>query len=85
MISGLFLGILFPRKLPFFWAMINSLQIMTHVPLFNVSFPANAAYFYSKVLAVSVFHIFPSDEINDEIYSFDQEKIFSPNFEVMGY
>ena len=85
MVIGLIFGFFFPRKLPFFWAMINCLQLMTHVPLFNVNFPANAAYFYSKMLSASVFDIFPADKLNKDIYSFDKEKVFSPNFEVMGY
>ena len=47
MLLALIAAFFIPGILSFLWAMINAMQIMVHVPLFSVTFPANAQYFYS--------------------------------------
>ena len=85
LIIGLFGGLLFPGTISLVWSMINAIQLMTHVPLFSINFPANAQYFFAQLLKISVFDFFPADKISKDIYVFDKEIIFSPNFQVMGY
>ena len=39
------------------WGMINSMQILIHMSLFNVSFPSNASLVTSSVIMVATFDI----------------------------
>jgi len=39
------------------WGMINGMQVMVHLPAFNVNFPANALSVTSKILVVATFDI----------------------------
>ena len=48
--------------------MINALQIITHVPLFTLWFPANASYMFSIMISISNFDILPAG-ISDKILS----------------
>ena len=46
--------------------MINALQLIVHVPLFSLKFPANAQYMYSMLQSLSNFDIIP-EQITDKI------------------
>ena len=44
--------------------MINTLQLIVHVPLFTINFPANAQYMFQFIVSVSQFDIIPTDFID---------------------
>lgn len=43
--------------------MINALQIIAHLPYFNIMMPSNAAFFFNFVIDLSEFDIIPTDFI----------------------
>jgi hypothetical protein len=47
------------------WGMINGLQIIGHLPMFNVLMPANAEAFFSALLNLSDFKVIPTDYLMD--------------------
>lgn len=42
----------------YFFGMINALQVFVMMPLFLVTLPANAAAFFSQLMAFSAFEFF---------------------------
>lgn len=43
------------------WGMINVMQIIVKMPLLNITFPQNAATFYTFINDVANFDIIPTD------------------------
>jgi hypothetical protein len=41
-VASLVVNLLMSSSLQFLWGMLNSLQLIVHVPLFNLYLPANA-------------------------------------------
>lgn len=48
------------------WGMINGLQIIGHLPMFNVFMPANAEAFFGALLNLSDFKVIPTDWVIDK-------------------
>jgi hypothetical protein len=71
-------------SLQMLWGMINVMQIIVKMPLLNITFPQNAATFYTFITDVSSFDILPTDTINAYLFSFSDQKEDDPNFEKMG-
>ena len=45
------------------WGMINVMQIIVNMPLFNINFPSNAVFFYSFLVDISNFNLIPQSFI----------------------
>lgn len=71
-------------SLQYLWGMINTLQLIVHVPLFTLWFPANAAYMYSFIITISNFNIIP-DGITEKVYSVfsSDDETYSSQFELL--
>ncbi|CDW87921.1 UNKNOWN [Stylonychia lemnae] len=71
------------------WGMINSFQLITHIPLMGINTPANVAIFYSFILDVSSFQFFDVEKINSFIFDYDSDSLddstYNPYYERMGY
>jgi len=66
--------------------MVNTLQLLTHVPLFSVVLPSNALQFFMVLIEVQNFSFIPIDSVNDSILNFREEDApHSVNFKLMGY
>lgn len=50
--------------------MINSLNILVHIPLINLSFPANMQLFMSYFMGISNFDLLPTDFISESVIEF---------------
>ena len=46
------------------WSLVNGLQVIVHLPLFNCKFPANAEMFLSKLIDVATFEILPEEYVD---------------------
>lgn len=51
--------------------MINALQLIIHVPIFNLKIPANAQYMYSFIIDVTNFNLIPEKYMNLVLDYFD--------------
>lgn len=63
--------------------MVNSLQLIVNLPLFNLDMPANAKFFFAKIANIVEFDIFPSDWVGEDMFKFDEGKPFNADFELM--
>lgn len=63
-IGGSFvINLLIAGSLSLLWGLINSLQLMTHFPLTNVTFPSNAKIYYQIMFEIGSFDLIPTDEL----------------------
>lgn len=51
----------FNAPLQMLWGMINSLQLIVHLPMFSLQFPANAEVLFSKLIDVCSLNLLPMD------------------------
>ena len=65
--------------------MINVLQIIVHMPLFSINFPANAQYFFSLIIEISNFDFMPSSWVGENFFAFLKSDPINDNAELMGY
>jgi hypothetical protein len=49
------------------WGMMNTLQVIVHMPMLNILFPANAEYFLTFLVDIVTFNIIPTEKIIDKI------------------
>ena len=52
------------------WSMMNTLQIIVHLPLINLAFPKNAQAFSAIFLSLAQFDILPHSNINPALFKF---------------
>lgn len=52
------------------WGMVNALQIFVHLPLLNITYPANAIMFCDTIEGLVNFKLIPTDKILDKIFTF---------------
>ena len=52
--------------------MINVLQLIVSMPLFNINFPLNAVLFNNLIVDISNFNIIPISAIEAKIFHFSQ-------------
>jgi len=57
------INFLLSASLSFLWGMLNTLQLIVHLPLFSIVFPSNAVTFYSYIIGIASFNIFPIEDI----------------------
>jgi len=68
------------------WSTINTLQLLTHLPLFHIQLPSNALFFFYLVIDISNFEFLPTKMLNDALLKFKQVKeAFSVQFKMVGY
>ena len=54
------------------WSLINSLQVITHIPMLNVNYPANTLAFHRVIVGVINFDIIPAEEMSEAIFDFSK-------------
>ena len=65
------LSFLITFSLNFLWSMINCLQMIVYLPLFNITLPANVNTLFTILIEVATFDIIPeSDKVSQYIFGF---------------
>ena len=85
MYGNLAINLAMSASLQMLWGMVNVMQLIVKMPLFNITFPQNAAKFYTFIASVANFDLLPTDEINDYMFNFTKQNENDMNFETMGY
>ena len=68
------------------WTMMNSLQIIVHLPLVYTKFPVNAKTFTKIFLTLAQFDVVPHTMINPFVFEFKQEGLLQEErFATCGY
>jgi len=66
------------------WGMINTLQILTHVGLFSLNFPANVFLVLKVFMDVANFDLVPVSDIEESMFQFEDTGPHTKNFGEMG-
>ncbi len=61
--------------------MINSLNILVHLPLIKINFPANIQIFMSYFMGISNFDFLPTEFISEQLLEFTPTDPLSDKFE----
>ena len=88
--GNIVLQILMAGSLQLLWGMINALQLIVHLPLFQIAFPYNAQFFFSTLIDLTKFQIVPVDFLLEKIFefsdSFKEEDGAAPdNYKSLSY
>ena len=66
------------------WSMVNGLQTVVHMPLFNVQFPRYAFVFLSGLIIIANFEPLP-DEYTDFFTTYPERGPFNERFDMANY
>jgi len=83
--GGVALNFLLSLSLNLVWTMVNTLQLIVHLPLFSVVHPSNILYFYTLLIGVASFSIIDVQEIQQRIFEFSEGDSHTLNFKLLGY
>jgi len=64
MYGNLAVNLVMSASLQMLWGMINVMQLIVKMPLLNITFPQNAATFYTFIADVAAFDLIPTEIIN---------------------
>ena len=67
------------------WGMINGLQIVTHLPFFNVKLPGNANLFNNNLMTIANFDIIDIGIVTELFFYFPDEEPYSLTLSRSGY
>jgi len=67
------------------WGMLENQQIVVHSALNNIEYPGNVAFFYSYLLNIAAFDVFPTDDIFDWFFIFKPSEPVTARFGALGY
>ena len=57
----------------YYTMLINSLQIVLHLPIIKVTVPANVSMIYSYMIPIVMFDIFDTDWTTEVVFEFDDD------------
>jgi len=65
--------------------MLNTLQLIVHLPLFSVVHPSNALTFYLLLFEVANFSLLDTSDVQAKVLKIGEEDPHTFNFEILGY
>ena len=73
-------------SLSLLWGLINAIQLIVYLPLFNLAFPANVYTYFNILIEIANFDLIPGEAIVGSIFTFEEEESDNnPNFEMLGF
>ena len=82
-ISSLSLSSLSRMPMQFIWGGVNAIQLISHLPLFEINFPANTIDLFNFLAQIASFDIFPPTERFD--FDLSETEAQSQGFELLDY
>jgi hypothetical protein len=67
------------------WSALNNQQIAIHLSVINANIPSNALAFQEAVSDLNQRDVYPTDEIYEAIFSFNETESWTDLFDMMGY
>jgi hypothetical protein len=64
--------------------MVNTLQIIVHMPLMNVSMPPNVSTLTSALVSLASFDFLPMDKINKVVFGIEPEPEKKARYQAVG-
>jgi hypothetical protein len=71
--SNLIVSILASSSLQFLWSFVNSLQLISYMPLMNIQMPNNLYYYLSLINGPMQFNLINTDGITSAIFGLDSD------------
>lgn len=86
-VSSLGLNALVSGSISVIWGLINTLQMLLYMPLFEVVFPQNVFHLYSVILPLSSMDIIPTEYSTELIFDLSNDLDYPYNhaLEQLGY
>jgi hypothetical protein len=50
--GNIFVNLIFAASLKYLWKMLDSLQLMVHLPMLSVAYPGNAKFFFKIIIGL---------------------------------
>jgi len=74
-------------SLQLIWSLLNTLQLILHLPLISIVHPSNALTFYIMLMGVANFDIIDLEKLQEWIFEEEvvKEDPLTLNFELLGY
>jgi hypothetical protein len=63
------LNVFFAGSMQLLWGLVNTLQILTHLPLFSVTFPSTTLFLYQIIIDIANFELYDSNKLMNRIFS----------------
>jgi len=79
-----FVQLLLSGSLALLWGMVNTLQIIVHMPLMNVSMPPNVSTLTSALVSLASFDFLPMDKINKVVFGIEPEPEKKARYQAVG-
>jgi hypothetical protein len=82
------LNVVLAGSMQLLWGMVNTIQILTHLPLLDITYPSSTLALYQIIIDVANFEITDSEALLNKAFNFqfdEDEGAFSDKFEMIGY
>lgn len=86
--AGFLISFLLSAGFHLLWSLLNELQLLIHMPIFSITFPANAMTFYGSIAQIAQFDVIDTTEDVNLVAFFgldEAEEPYSVGFELLGY
>jgi len=84
-VSNLMINLVLSGAMNLLWGLINSLQLIVVMPLFQVFIPSNASFLLSVIMDIANLNVLLTDDIYGEMFNFTQTEPYRENFGFAGY
>ena len=78
------INIILSTSLSLLWTIINVMQLLICLPLFDVNYPANTLIFNKIFMSIASFDIIPVGGMLSKIFKFGPQMPFSQSFDNIG-
>ena len=65
----------------YLWGLINSLQMVIHMPLLDINMPSNANYVFLMLISIVTLDLFPSEDVLNALFTFPDSIPFNDRFD----
>ncbi len=64
----------------YLWGLINTLQIILHVPIVRLYFPPHAKILYAFLIDIAQFDLVNTDALDNYFFDFEKEDAYSDEY-----
>ena len=62
------LNIAFAGSMQLLWGLVNTIQFLTHLPLFAVTFPSTTLFLYKIIIDIAGFELYDSKKLMNYVF-----------------
>ena len=71
LLGNYFLNLLMSTSMSVIWGLINTLQILIHLPVYSIPIPLNSKILFQQIIAIIKFQVLPTETINKWLLKLD--------------